>query len=219
MKSKLLIIILCILSSKLIYGQTTITQDIYTFSQPDTTRKGFVRFGFCVGLPLLKEPQYPYEKALNGYIPNVLCPNFDVGITLNKRIKLDMEIDYQIENYAFNGYTENDQLNLHTKSLFLIPDVFISANKHKFTPYGRIGVIVSVLSGVTYDDQIYGNSSFFNYPVSGGILLSSGCELKIHKCFSIFGEISLKYIVNTANIYQYVYQTEPSLGINLGIKF
>lgn len=175
---------------------------------------------------------YMYKAKLNFF------PIVSFGIIASRRVTFDLEANYQIFNYSYTDdihsaaspiRTVNSESSMRT-NLYLTPSVVITANKHRFTPFARMGTEISAINKSTFsDDNVeYKNDvivsyepskSTETYPINVGVLLAGGTTWQLAKRFSVFGELYVRGIIPpSASAGLMLDINSPSVGANLGLR-
>lgn len=151
----------------------------------------------------------------------------DDEFALTKRLTVGLELDPQINGYfqttTFNqGFVTTSTAT--NRSLFLIPNIIITANKKTVTPYLKIGALVSMVNNTMLttsasDMNLFGtyptSSTSYDNPVEGGLQLAGGATIQLFKSRDfIFGEFFLNQLVIANHSGG---EPESSVGISMGI--
>jgi hypothetical protein len=205
----------------------------------------FFSIGGCLDFQI---PQnYIYKPKLDFY------PNISLGVKVSRRVTFEVEANYQVISYnrseseplliSYQGinstteyhsvlsatqYSINSSNSVNT-NMFLIPNIIITANQHKFTPYAKMGAILLLNKTVYSDNSVnYNNGvitsgtpyeSTSTYPINVGILLAGGSTLQLSKHILIFGELYVKGILPTSSTNGLLLEINaPAFGVNAGLN-
>lgn len=180
---------------------------------------------------------------LNNYIP----ANVSAGVALSNRVALNAQLDYNPsdnivsgKSYLISGSNSNTGSNYSFISesyyynlLTLIPNIIISANPHKFTPYGRAGVLIRMAYYTgnsiyieNYQNAILSSTERYTNSITNtnlddmGTFIAAGCNWKLSKRFSVYGEAYYKgaIFINGSELFNGDGSNPSSGGVNLGLK-
>jgi hypothetical protein len=191
----------------------------------------FIDVGGCLEYQF---PQnYIYKAKLNFY------PNISLGITVSRRVTFDLETNYQVLSFSYSRYsyfppgTKNysyNSFNSNNTNMYLVPNIIITANQHKFTPYARMGAMIGILNRTDYSENyVYSNNGIVtNNTYEGstgnlinvGVLLAGGSTWQLTKHISVFGELYVRGILPTSSTSGLLLEVNaPAVGLNAGLKF
>ncbi len=208
-------------------------------------QRTFIDIGGCFNTQFGVKP--PYD--INNKTKIDFASSVNLGVTVSRRVQLGIELTYQTLNYNSNTsstipyvvysgtppnlitYTitylrSNEIMNNQNTYMYVIPNVIITANHHKFTPYAKMGALIIALN------KIYINDNSVDYNSSGavigvypyqntildnpnvGLYFAGGSTMQLNKHFSIFGEA----YVNGTFTDEFTIMNSSAIGINAGIR-